>query len=171
VWRARIVLATAEGCGTPKITPRRRLQTVSVALAAPLYGGGRRRFAARQDAQARQSAGPRAGRGVGLYVDPPTHSLVLAVDEKSHIQALDRTQPGLPTKRGRAGTTTHDYIRHGTTTLFAALNVLDGAVIGQCMQRHQHREFLRFLGRLERDIPAGRLIHVFLDNDGSHKHP
>jgi hypothetical protein len=108
---------------------------------------------------------------VGLYLDPPAHSLVLSVDEKSQIQALDRTQPDLPMKPGRAGTMTHDYIRNGTTTLFAALNVLDGTVIGQCMQRHRHQEFLRFLNRLERDIPAGRLIHVILDNYGSHKHP
>jgi transposase len=108
---------------------------------------------------------------VGLYVDPPTYSLVLSVDEKSQIQALDRTQPGLPIKPGRAGTMTHDYIRNGTTTLFAALNVLDGTVIRQCMQHHRHQEFLRFLNRLERDIPAGRLIHVILDNYGSHKHP
>jgi transposase len=93
---------------------------------------------------------------VGLYVDPPAHAVVLSVDEKSQIQALDRTQPGLPMKRGRAGTMTHDYIRNGTTTLFAALNILDGTVIGQCMQRHRHQEFLRFLNRLERDIPAGR---------------
>jgi hypothetical protein len=89
---------------------------------------------------------------VGLYVDPPAHAVVLSVDEKSQIQALDRTQPGLPMKRGRAGTMTHDYIRNGTTNLFAALNILDGTVIGQCMQRHRHQEFLRFLNRLERDI-------------------
>src|SRR6516164_1707883 len=108
---------------------------------------------------------------VGLYLDPPAHSLVLSVDEKSQIQALDRTQPGLPMKKGRAGTMTHDYIRHGTTTLFAALNVLDGVVIGQCMQRHRHQEFLRFLNRIEREVPAGRLIHVILDNYASHKHP
>ncbi len=116
---------------------------------------------------------------VGLYVDPPAHSLVLSVDEKSQIQALDRTQPGLPMKPGRAGTMTHDYIRNslprakagGTTTLFAALNVLDGTIVGQCMQRHRHQEFLRFLNRLERDIPAGKLVHVILDNYGSHKHP
>ncbi len=97
---------------------------------------------------------------VGLYVAPPAHAVVLSVDEKSQIQALDRTQPGLPMKKGRAGTITHDYIRNGTTTLFAALNVLDGSVIGQCMQRHRHQEFLRFLNRLERDIPAGKLVHV-----------
>ena len=91
---------------------------------------------------------------VGLYVAPPAHAVVLSVDEKSQIQALDRTQPGLPMKKGRAGTITHDYIRNGTTTLFAALNVLDGSVIGQCMQRHRHQEFLRFLNRLERDDPG-----------------
>ena len=108
---------------------------------------------------------------VGLYIDPPAHAVVLSVDEKSQIQALDRTQPGLPMKRGRAGTMTHDYIRNGTTTLFAALNVLNGRVTGQCMQRHRHQEFLRFLNRLERDIPAGKLVHVILDNYGSHKHP
>jgi transposase len=108
---------------------------------------------------------------VGLYVDPPAHAVVLSFDEKSQIQALDRSQPGLPMKKGRAGTMTHDYIRNGTTTLFAALNVLDGTVIGQCMQRHRHQEFLRFLNRLERDIPADKLVHVVLDNYGSHKHP
>ena len=99
---------------------------------------------------------------VGLYVDPPAHAVVLSVDEKSQIQALDRTQPGLPMKKGRAGTMTHDYKRNGTTTLFAALNVLDGSVIGQCMQRHRHQEFIRFLNRIERDVPAGKLIHVDL---------
>jgi transposase len=108
---------------------------------------------------------------VGLYVDPPAHAIVLSVDEKSQIQALDRTQPGLPMKRGRAGTLTHDYKRNGTTTLFAALNVLDGSVIGQCMQRHRHQEFIRFLNRIERDVPAGKLIHVVLDNYATHKHP
>jgi transposase len=108
---------------------------------------------------------------IGLYVDPPAHAVVLSVDEKSQIQALDRTQPGLPMKRGRAGTMTHDYIRNGTTTLFAALNVLDGSVTGRCMQRHRHQEFVRFLNRLERDIPAGKVVHVILDNYASHKHP
>jgi transposase len=108
---------------------------------------------------------------VGLYVDPPAHAVVLSLDEKSQIQALDRTQPGLPMKKGRACTRTHDYIRNGTTTLFATLNVLDGTVIGKCMQRHRHQEFLRFLNRLERDISAGKLVHVVLDNYGSHKHP
>ena len=108
---------------------------------------------------------------VGLYVDPPAHAVVLSVDEKSQIQALDRTQPGLPMKKGRAGTMTHDYKRNGTTTLFAALNLLDGSVIGQCMQRHRHQEFIRFLNRVERDVPAGKLIHVVLDNYATHKHP
>jgi hypothetical protein len=108
---------------------------------------------------------------VGLYLDPPAHSLVLSVDEKSQIQALDRTQPGLPMKKGRAGTMTHDYIRHGTTTLFAALNVLDGTVIGQCMARHRHQEFIRFLNRIEAVVPAGKLVHAILDNYAAHKHP
>src|SRR5271156_1618589 len=108
---------------------------------------------------------------VGLYLDPPAHSLVLSVDEKSQIQALDRTQPGLPMKKGRAGTMTHDYIRNGTTTLFAALNVLNGTVIGQCMARHRHQEFIRFLNRIEAVVPAGKLIHAILDNYAAHKHP
>ena len=97
---------------------------------------------------------------VGLYVDPPAHSLVLSLDEKSQIQALDRTQPGLPLKPGKAGTWTHDYKRHGTTTLFAALNVLDGRVIGRCMTRHRHQEFIRFLNAIEREVPTGKVIHV-----------
>jgi transposase len=108
---------------------------------------------------------------VGLYVDPPAHAVVLSVDEKSQIQALDRTQPGLPIKPGRLGTMTHDYKRHGTTTLFAALNVIEGRVIGRCMQRHRHQEFIRFLNTIEAEIPAGKVIHVILDNYGSHKHP
>lgn len=108
---------------------------------------------------------------VGLYVDPPTHAVVLSVDEKSQIQALDRTQPGLPMKKGRAGTMTHDYKRHGTTTLFAALNVLDGTIIGRNMQRHRHQEFIRFLNTLEARVPAGKLVHAILDNYATHKHP
>jgi transposase len=108
---------------------------------------------------------------VGLYVDPPTHAVVLSLDEKSQIQALDRTQPGLPLKKGRCGTMTHDYKRNGTTTLFAALNVLDGTVIGRCMQRHRHQEFIRFLNAVEAEVPAGKLIHVILDNYAAHKHP
>src|SRR5271155_4988946 len=108
---------------------------------------------------------------VGLYVDPPAHAVVLSVDEKSQIQALDRTQPGLPLKPGRCGTMTHDYKRHGTTTLFAALNVLEGKIIGRCMQRHRHQEFIRFLNAIESDVPAGKLVHVVLDNYATHKHP
>ena len=108
---------------------------------------------------------------VGLYMHPPRHALVLSVDEKSRIQALDRTQPGLPIKPGRCGTMTHDYKRNGTTTLFAALNVLDGTVLGRCMQRHRHQEFLRFLNAVEAAVPAGKLIHAILDNYGTHKHP
>src|SRR5277367_5376771 len=108
---------------------------------------------------------------VGLYINPPDKALVLAVDEKSQIQALDRTQPGLPMKKGRCGTMTHDYKRHGTTTLFAALNVLDGKVIGRCMQRHRHQEFIRFLNAIETNVPAGKLIHAIADNYATHKHP
>jgi transposase len=108
---------------------------------------------------------------VGLYLAPPRHAVVLSVDEKSQIQALDRTQPGLPLKPGKAGTMTHDYVRHGTTTLFAALNVLDGTVLGRCMQRHRHQEFVRFLNTVEAAVPAGKLVHVILDNYATHKHP
>ena len=108
---------------------------------------------------------------VGLYVDPPAHAVVLSVDEKSQIQALDRTQPGLPMKPGRAGTMTHDYKRHGTTTLFAALNTLDGTVIGRNMQRHRHQEFIRFLNTIEEQVPAGKVIHAIVDNYATHKHP
>lgn len=100
---------------------------------------------------------------VGLYLDPPAHAVVLSIDEKSQIQALDRTQPGLPLKPGRCGTMTHDYKRHGTTMLFAALNVLDGNVIGRCMQQHRHEEFIRFLNAVERDVPAGKLIEAVVD--------
>jgi transposase len=108
---------------------------------------------------------------VGLYVDPPAHAVVLSVDEKSQIQALDRTQPGLPMKKGRAGTMTHDYKRHGTTTLFAALDVLEGKVIGRCMQRHRHQEFIRFLNAIEKTVPTKKTVHVILDNYAAHKHP
>ena len=108
---------------------------------------------------------------VGLYLDPPEHAVVLSIDEKSQIQALDRTQPGLPLKPGRCGTMTHDYKRHGTTTLFAALNVLEGKVIGRCMQRHRHEEFIRFLNAVEREIPAGKTIEAIVDNYATHKHP
>jgi transposase len=108
---------------------------------------------------------------VGLYLNPPDKSLVLCVDEKSQIQALDRTQPGLPMKKGRCGTMTHDYKRHGTTTLFAALNTLDGKVIGDCMPRHRHQEFIRFLKKIDGETPVGLNLHLIVDNYGTHKHP
>ena len=236
VWRARIILATAQGCGTAEIMRRAE-------VSKPSSGAGRSGSCARAwpgccatrpaspDCRPCRQRGRRVvaltlgdppgetthwtGRAmaaasgvslrsvqriwaahglqphrvkrfklstdpafaaklrdvVGLYLDPPAHSLVLSVDEKSQIQALDRTQPGLPIKKGRAGTMTHDYIRHGTTTLFAALNVLDGKVIGQCMARHRHQEFIRFLNRVEATVPAGKLIHAILDNYAAHKHP
>jgi len=101
---------------------------------------------------------------VGLYVDPPAHAVVLSVDEKSQIQALDRTQPGLPMKPGRAGTMTHDYKRNGTTTLFAALNVLDGTIIGRNMKHHRHQEFIRFLNEVDAQVPKRKAIHAVVDN-------
>src|SRR5512132_3144972 len=220
VWRARIILATAEGCGTMEIMRRAGVdgllrdktrkpgrapvpgpvatRLIERTLGAP--PGETTHWTSRAMAKVaglaistvqkiwrthglaphrlrtfKLSRDPQFASKirdvVGLYVDPPAHAVVLSVDEKSQIQALDRTQPSLPMKKGRAGTMTHDYIRNGTTTLFAAMNVLDGTVIGQCMQRHRHQEFIRFLNRLERDIPAGKLVHVVLDNYGSHKHP
>jgi len=108
---------------------------------------------------------------VGLYLNPPDKAIVLCVDEKSQIQALQRTQPGLPMKKGRCGTMTHDYKRHGTTTLFAALNTLDGRVIGECMSKHRHQEFLRFLRRLDREFPKEMPLHLIVDNYGTHKQP
>src|SRR5947208_7684322 len=114
---------------------------------------------------------PKLREIIGLYIDPPAHAFVLSVDEKSQIQALDRTQPGLPMKKGRAGTMTHDYKRHGTTTLFAALNVLDGTVIGRNMQRHRHQEFIRFLNTAEAQVPAGKVRHAIIDDYATHKHP
>ncbi len=116
---------------------------------------------------------------VGLYMNPPAHAVVVSIDEKSQIQALDRTQPGLPLKPGRCGTmsgkplglTTHDYKRHGTTTLFAALNILDGTVVGRRMPKHTHQEFIKFLNAVERAVPAGKLVHAIADNYVTHKHP
>lgn len=105
---------------------------------------------------------------VGLYLNPPDKAIVLCVDEKSQIQALQRTQPGLPMKKGRCGTMTHDYKRHGTTTLFAALNILDGRVIGDCMPKHRHQEFLRFLRRLDQEFPTEAPLHLIVDNYGTH---
>lgn len=108
---------------------------------------------------------------VGLYLSPPEHALVLCCDEKSQVQALDRTQPGLPLKKGRAQTMTHDYKRNGTTTLFAALNVLDGQVIGQCQPRHTHVEWLKFLRQIDRQTPKDKTLHLIADNYATHKHP
>ena len=108
---------------------------------------------------------------VGLYLNPPENAIVLCMDEKSQIQALDRTQPSLPMKPGRAGTMTHDYKRNGTTTLFAALDVLTGAVIAQCLPRHRHREFLQFLKTIDRQVPKGLQVHLILDNYATHNHP
>jgi len=108
---------------------------------------------------------------VGLYLNPPEHALVLSCDEKSQIQALDRTQPGLPLKKGRAGTMTHDYKRHGTTTLFAALNTLDGTVVATQMKRHRHQEWIRFLALIEEETPGDKELHLIVDNYATHKHP
>lgn len=108
---------------------------------------------------------------VGLYMSPPEHALVLCCDEKSQVQALDRTQPGLPLKKGRAATMTHDYKRNGATTLFAALNVLDGSVIAQCEQQHRHIEWLKFLRKIDRETPKDKALHLIADNYATHKHP
>ncbi len=108
---------------------------------------------------------------IGLYMSPPEHALVLCCDEKSQIQALDRTQPGLPIKKGRAETMTHDYKRNGTTTLFAAMNTLDGTLIGTCQQRHTHVEWLKFLKKIDRETPKDKALHLIADNYATHKHP
>ena len=107
---------------------------------------------------------------VGLYLNPPQNAVVFSVDEKSSVQALDRTQPGLPIKKGRCGTMTHDYKRHGTTTLFAALDVATGAVIGVSYRRHRHQEVLRFLKKVEKTVPKEQELHIILDNYATHKH-
>lgn len=108
---------------------------------------------------------------VGLYLNPPEHAMVLCADEKSQIQALDRTQPGLPLKKGRCGTMTHDYKRNGTTTLFAAMDLLEGRVLGICMPRHRHQEWLKFLRLIDKQTPKALDLHLIIDNYGSHKHP
>jgi transposase len=108
---------------------------------------------------------------VGLYLNPPEHALVLSVDEKSQIQALDRTQPGLPMKKGRGETMTHDYKRNGTTTLFAALNTANGEVYGLCQEKHRHQEWLKFLRMIDKAVAADKEIHVICDNYATHKHP
>ncbi len=108
---------------------------------------------------------------VGLYLQPPEHALVLSCDEKSQIQALDRTQASLPLRRGKTATMTHDYVRHGTTTLFAALSTLDGKVIGTCMPRHRHQEWIKFLKLIDTQTPAAKQLHLIVDNYATHKHP
>ena len=108
---------------------------------------------------------------IGLYLNPPDQALVFSLDEKSQIRALDRTQPILPLRPGLPERQTRDYERHGTTTLFAALNVLDGTVIGYCQQRHRHQEFLHFLDRLQASVDPASAVHIILDNYGTHKHP
>ena len=108
---------------------------------------------------------------VGLYLSPPEHAIVLSCDEKSQIQALDRMQPGLPMKRGRGGTMTHDYKRNGTTSLFAAMNVLDGTIISQCLPRHRHQEWLKFLKLIKSQVPGDKQVHLICDNYATHKHP
>src|SRR5437867_6189689 len=108
---------------------------------------------------------------IGLYLNPPEHALVLCCDEKSQVQALDRTQPGLPLKKGRVATMTHDYKRHGTTTLFAALSTLDGKLIGTCMKRHRHQEWIKFLKLIDEKTPAEKQLHLIVDNYSTHKHP
>jgi len=107
---------------------------------------------------------------VGLYLSPPEHAIVLSCDEKSQIQALDRTQPGLPLKKGRCQTMTHDYKRNGTTSLFAAMNICDGNIIGTCMKKHRHQEWIRFLNLIKRNTPADKEIHIICDNYATHKH-
>ena len=107
---------------------------------------------------------------VGLYLNPPENAIVLSCDEKSQMQALDRTQPGLPLKKGRCGTLTHDYKRNGTTTMFAALNTLDGSIIGTCMPKHRHQEWIRFLNQIKRSVPKDKQIHIICDNYATHKH-
>ena len=107
---------------------------------------------------------------IGLYMSPPEHAIVLSCDEKSQIQALDRTQPGLPLKKGRCGTMTHDYKRNATTSLFAALNILDGTIISSCMKKHRHQEWIKFLNTIKRETPEDKDVHIICDNYSTHKH-
>src|SRR6266852_4261191 len=166
VERSRIVLLAADGKQDVEIADQ-------LGISAKKAGRWRQRFldvglsAIGQDA-------PRSGRLeaiVGLYLNPPEHALVLSVDEKSQIQALDRTQPGLPMKRGRGETMTHDYKRNGTATLFAALNTSNGEVFGLCMERHRHQEWLRFLRLIDQATPPEKQLHLICDNYATHKHP
>src|SRR6266498_2101029 len=192
VWRAKIVLLTAAGHGTAEIVRRtgkaktviwRWQERFGSEGAAGLWRDKTRpsriwRAHGLQPHRMRQfklSNDPQFVAKlrdiVGLYVNPPDHAVVLSVDEKSQIQARDRTQPDLPMKKGRAATITHDYKRHGTTTLFAAFDVLEGKVIGQCMKRHRHQEFIRFLNLIDARVPTQLTVHVIVDNYAAHKHP
>jgi transposase len=186
VWRARIVLLTADGLGVSAIARRtaksrptvRRWQTrfmagISLSSVQRIWRGHglkphlTRTFKLPNDPRFAE----KVKDIVGLYFDPPDKALVLSVNEKSQILALDRTQPELPRKKGRAGTMTHDYKRNGTAKLFAALNMLDGTVIGQCMKRHRHQEFIRFLNCIDRETLPRLDIHLIIDNYGAHKTP
>ena len=180
VWRAAIVLLSGDGIGTHEImrqTGTAAAMATATAISVSsvqriwrkhgLHPHRIRTFKLSNDKQCAE----KLRDVVGLYVDPPAHAVVLSFDEKSQIQALDRTQPGLPLKKGRCGTMTHDYKRNGTTTLFAALRVLDGLVIGQCMQQHRHQDFIRFLNAVEAKVLASKVVHVILDNYAAHKHP
>src|SRR6266550_2936886 len=192
VWRAKIVLLTAAGHGTAEIVRRTgkaktviwrwqerfgsegaaglwrdKMRTSRIWRAHGLQRHRMRVFKLSNDPQ----FVAKLRDIVGLYVNPPDHAVVLSVDEKSQIQARDRTQPGLPMKKGRAATITHDYKRHGTTTLFAAFDVLEGKVIGQCMKRHRHQEFIRFLNLIDARVPTQLTVHVIVDNYAAHKHP
>ena len=178
VWRAQIILATAAGCGTAEIMRQSgkakpvvwtwQARSVQRILEAHQLAPHRvRTFKLSNDPK----FAAKLRDIVGLYINPPAHAVVLSVDEKSQIQALDRTQPGLPMKPGRAGTMTHDYKRNGTTTLFAALNVLDGTIISRNMKRHRHQEFIRFLNDIDAHLPKRQAIDAIVDNYATHKHP
>src|SRR5215212_4080479 len=151
--------------------PRRPGSASLTSSASGARTGYSRTASARSSSRQTPPSSPRSATSSGSMSTQPAHAVVLSIDEKSQIQALDRTQPGLPLKPGRAGTLTHDYKRHGTTTLFAALDVLDGTVVGRCMQRHRHQEFIRFLNAVEKTVPAAKAMHVILDNYAAHKHP
>jgi transposase len=182
--RSQDILGTANGKGwVDRAPPVVKLQVMSIRTMAKASGVSHMTVARIWDAHGLQPHRVRTFKlsrdpafvekltdVVGLNLNPPDKALVLCVDEKSQIQALDRTQPGLPMKKGRCGTMTHDYVRHGTTTLFAALDVLEGKVIGGCFERHRHEEFLKFLRQNDRQTPPGLALHLVVDNYGTHKH-
>ena len=171
-----LTLTCAEPPGeTTHWTGRAMAETVGISLRSVQRIWGRHRLHPHRIRTFKRSNDPAFAEKVedivGLYMNPPAHAVVLSIDEKSQIQALDRTQPGLPLKPGKCGTMTHDTKRHGTTTLFAALNILDGTVVGRCMQKHRHQEFIRFLNAIERALPRGTEVHAIADNYAAHKHP